>query len=220
VREVFDEERGMLRALPPDPFPSEDVDQVKVGKTPYARFDGNDYSVPHGHVRSVLALRASETRVRILDGTVLVAEHERSYDKGACVEDPAHIAELVEEKRRARKERAGDRLVRAAPSIEALLCELGRRGENLGSATSQLLRLLETFGPEKLEGATLEALERGTPHPSSVRFCLERELLEKGEKPKTAVDLPDDPRVRDLAVRPHTLKSYESLTAKEDQDDE
>jgi hypothetical protein len=27
------------------------------------------------------------------------------------------------------------------------------------------------------------------------------------------VELPDDPRVRDLTIRPHTLESYDTLTA-------
>lgn len=215
VREVFLEERPKLQALPPDRFPAEERLEVKIAKTPYACFDGNDYSVPFEHVRSALILRATEQRVRLFDGAKLVAEHERSFDKGACIEDPAHHEALVDEKRRAKKGRATDRLVRAVPSAEALLCELGRRGDNLGSATSQLMRLLETYGPERLERAVLEALAQDSPRPSSVRFCAERERLKEGQKPSVPVALPDDPKVRNLAVRPHDLKGYESLSSRE-----
>ena len=40
---------------------------VKVGKTPYARFDKNDYSVPHTHVRRLLEVIATDERVRTID---------------------------------------------------------------------------------------------------------------------------------------------------------
>jgi transposase len=219
VREVFAEEQGKLQALAPNPFPCQTIEEVKIGKTPYARFDSNDYSVPHDKVRRTLAVAASETTVRILDGTAVICEHRRSWDKGACVEDPAHVAALVEAKRRARKERAGDRLVRSAPSVEPLLVELGCRGENLGSVTVRFMRLLDAYGAERLDRAAKEAGERGAPHPHSVSLILERERMEEGREHRVAVDLPDDPRVRNLAVRPHSLESYEALTKKEDADE-
>jgi len=56
-----------------------------------------------------------------------------------------------------------------------------------------------------------EALERETPEPNSVRLILERRRLEAGLLPRMPVSLPDDPRVRDLAVRPATLEQYGSL---------
>ena len=218
VSEVFAEEQTKLQELPANPFPCEQIEEVKIGKTPYARFDSNDYSVPHDKVGRTLAVAATERVVRILDGAEVVCEHARSWDKGACVEDPSHVAALVEVKVRARKERAGDRLVRSAPSVEALLVELGRRGENLGSVTAHFMRLLDAHGAERLERAAKEALGGGTPHPGSVALILERERLEEGRPQRVAVDLPNDPRVRNLAVRPHSLASYEALTEKEDGD--
>jgi len=219
VREVFAEEQGKLQKPAANPFPCQTIEEVKIGKTPYARFDSNDYSVPHDKVRRTLVVAASETTMRILDGTAVICEHRRSWDKGACVEDPSHVAALVEAKRRARKERAGDRLVRSAPSVEPLLVELGHRGENLGSVTARFMRLLDAYGAERLDRAAKEAGERGAPHPQSVSLILERERLEEGREHRVAVDLPEDPRVRNLAVRPHSLESYEALTKKENADE-
>lgn len=198
-------------ALPDDAFPTERIVEVAIGKTPYARFEGNDYSVPHAFARRTLCLAASETRVRLLEGSALVAEHARSWDKGQRIEDPAHVEALVQEKRKARKQRASDRLTRAAPTTEKLLEELARRGENLGSACGQFLRLLERYGALQLERAAQEALERGTPQPRSVQFVLERERLQAGGPARVPVELPDDPRVRNIVVRPHSLESYGSL---------
>ena len=46
VAEVFAEERAHLIALPDNPFPCEERVAVSAAKTPYIRFDGNDYSIP------------------------------------------------------------------------------------------------------------------------------------------------------------------------------
>ena len=166
VREAFQEERPRLLTLPDDPFPTHDRVELKARKTPYVRYDLNDYSVPHTKANRPLVLLAEERRVRILQGGQLVAEHERSYDKDAQIEDPAHLAGLQEHKREARRHRGLDRLQRAAPSTRKLMISLAERGYNLGSATAALLRLLDRYGPSPLEEAIGGALRAGSPHPS------------------------------------------------------
>ena len=208
VGEAFEEERGKLLELSGDGFPTERVEEVTVGKSPYVRFDLNDYSVPHTYVRRTLTVAASEKRVRILDGEQVVCEHDRSYGKDEQIEERAHVEELAGAKRRARKGRVKERLVRAAPSVERLFEELARRGANLGSRATALERLLEEHGGKRLEAAVREALERGTPEPQSVRMILDRERLEAGQAPRVPVDLPDDPRVREVVVRPASLERY------------
>ena len=93
-----------------------------------------------------------------------------------------------------------------------LFAELALRGENLGSVTAHFLRILDRFGGARLERAARQAFERGTPHPRSVQMLLEKEDMERKEGPRLEVDLPDDPRVRGLAVRPHDLGSYDRLS--------
>ena len=163
VREAFERERGSLVALPGDRFPAHDRVEVAIGKTPYARFDLNDYSVPHTHVRRTLVVVATLDEVRILDGADVIATHPRSFDKGACIEIPGHIAELARHKRQARRLRGQDRLVRAAPNSERLLTDAARRGDNLGAIVAALLRLLDEYGAAELETAIGEAIERGVP---------------------------------------------------------
>ena len=41
----------ICRALPDNPYPLIERVAVKAGKTPYVRFDLNDYSIPHTKVR-------------------------------------------------------------------------------------------------------------------------------------------------------------------------
>lgn len=211
VRETFNQERETLLALPDNPYPVDERVEVSVGKTPYVRFDRNDYSVPPAHVRRVLTVVASPTRVRILDGSDLVAEHDRSYDKDQQVEDEAHLAELTARKHQARRHRGQDRLAQAAPSSARLLVQAAERGGNLGSITAALLRLLDRYGAEELEAAIAEALVRGVPHPNAVRQSLERRREQRDQAPPVPVELPDDERVRDLVVKPHKLDDYDRM---------
>ena len=52
---------------------------VSSGKTPYLRFDSNDYSIPSTLIRRPLTLVISEHQVRTLDGTTEVACHARTH---------------------------------------------------------------------------------------------------------------------------------------------
>jgi transposase len=216
VGQVFATEQEQLVPLPLDSFPAEEQLVVRVGKTPYARFDKNDYSVPHSCVRTTLTVLASETTVRVLKDHEVVSIHQRCYDQHQTIEDPRHIDALWQQKRHARKNRAIDRLTHAAPSSDALLVELARRGENIGSACGMLLRLLDEFGANRLDRAIQEALAHHAPHPRSVRLVLERLRRDEGRAPTLPIALPDDPRIQNLSVKPHSLDPYDDLTVRDD----
>jgi hypothetical protein len=85
-----------LIQLPDNPYPTHDREEVRIGKTPYARFDWNDYSIPFTYVRRTLTVCATLDTVFILDGVAnIVATHPRCFDKGIQIEDESHIAELM-----------------------------------------------------------------------------------------------------------------------------
>ena len=217
VKDAFEQEKPKLLLLPGDPFPAEERQEVVVGKTPYVRFDRNDYSVPHPLVRKTLVVSATLDTVRILNGAEVVARHPRCFDKGQIIEDPKHIEELVQEKKKARKERGVDRLQRAAPASEEFLVRLAARGENLGSSVARLLRLLDTYGADELASAIAECLKKDVPHPHAVRHVLEKRRQDQGQDPVLPLVLPDDVRVRDLVVPPPSLHPYDNLKEKENQ---
>ena len=56
VRQAFEDEQGILMPHPNTPFPAYERLEVEVGKTPYVRFDLNDYSVPHDRTQVTLYL--------------------------------------------------------------------------------------------------------------------------------------------------------------------
>jgi hypothetical protein len=211
VREVFIDEVAHLLALPDNPAPLLERVEVKVGKTPYVRFDLNDYSVPDSHVQRVLTVLADPHQLRIVDGAQILACHQRSYDMGAQIEDPAHIQALVDRKRAARQHRATHRLVQAAPASKDLLIRAAERGSNLGAITVGLQRLLERYGAAELQAAILEALARDVPHPNAVRLALERRREQRGTAPPVAIELPAHVQAHDVPLPPHGLETYDRL---------
>lgn len=211
VRDVFVQEKTQLMPLQHNPFPCDERVDVRVSKTPYVRFDFNDYSVPYRYVRQTLTVVGKPNSIAILDGINIVAEHARSYDKGEQIEKEEHIKELCERKKEARQHRGQDRLSKSVPSSATLLIEAAGRNYNLGSITAALLRLLDRYGAAELEIGIVEALKRDVPHPNAVRISLERRREERDQLPPVEVILPDDKRVREVVIRTHDLSTYDQL---------
>jgi transposase len=218
VREVFAEEQPLLLALPANAFPSEERIEVSAHKTPYVRFDLNDYTIPHTRVNRTLTLLASLDTVRILDGQQVIAQHPRSFDRGAQVEDSVHVAALAADKRAARAHRAQDRLQHAAPSTKALFLRAAERGAHLGVLSRGLLQLLASHGAAALEAAIAAALAEDAAHLGAVRHFIDQHAHARGQRPPIAVTLPQDPRLP-LTVQPQPLSDYQQLTTPATDDD-
>ena len=204
-------------ALPADRFPTEDRTEVAVGKTPYARFDQNDYSVPHDRAHRNVVVIATADRVRIVDGMEEIGSHPRAWGKGQQIEDPEHLAALVKVMREARESRGMDRLHHAVPVSREFLRTIAERGINPGSHTNGLLKLLDAYGPDELGLAIVEALARNAPHLHAIRQVLDRHRHERGQAPPIPVHL-SDPRLQNIVVRPHALSTYDHLTREHEND--
>jgi transposase len=221
VVEAFAEEKPRLLPLPQHPFESDLVRPAASGKTPYIRFDLNDYSIPHTLVKKPLTLVASEKEVRILDGDQEVARHRRSYDRLQIVEDPTHLEVLATYKRHAHELRGRDRLRSVCAHAEAFLNALALRGGHLGGTTSRLLKLLDRFGAAALDAAIADALGRGALSAQSVAHVLDQAQRAAGAAPPLEHPPPEDPRARNLRVTPHALGRYDGLAgAKPEHDHE
>jgi hypothetical protein len=193
---------------------------VVSGKTPYVRFDRNNYSIPHTHVRRPLTLLASATTVRVVTGAEEIACHPRSYDTGHVIEQEAHIADLVAATRQNNPSSARDRLRLAVPAVATLLERLAARGESLRVQTARLLALLDDYGPQELGAAIDRALERDALGAGAIAHILETRRRQRGLKPPIPIALPDHPGVRDLDVTPHRLETYDELTRSDPDDAE
>jgi transposase len=215
VAEVFAEEQSRLLPAALHPFSTDRIETVRSRKTIYIRFDLNDYSIPPEAVGRQLTLVASDTGVRILDGSIEIAHHTRTYDRHQLVLDPVHREAVLKMKRKAIHSTPAGRLEQAVPESKALLDEAFAHGESAGAQTSQLMKLLEQYGVVALRRAIVEALQRNTPRASSVAFLLRR----KTRHTLLALDLSHHPQAQLLDIRPHDLETYDELARTKDNND-
>jgi transposase len=219
IRDILLEERPRLVPLPEHPFELELVRPVSVGKAPYVRFDGNDYSVPHTLAQKTLTLAASETTVRVLDGATEVARHLRSYDRGQRFEDRAHLDALGVEKKRASELRGRDRLRANCPNASPFLDAVAQRNARISTQTALLLTLLDRYAARDLDAALAEALARGAVSAQSVAHILDQLSRQKRQKPPLPPPTFADDRAA-VVVKPHALGPYDKLARKRGEDHE
>lgn len=211
IEQAYEQERHLLLPLPDTPFDDEDVETVRSGKSPYVRFDLNDYSIPHTYVRSTLSVRADAHKVRVFDGATQIARHQRSYDKGAVIELPEHVESLRKAKRHARTHSKQFQLIQAVPKLEILLVKAGQRGYNLGNQVQQLMTLLEQYGAPELSEAVEEALDQDGIHPNSIQQILQRRKDQRGKLPAPPLKLQHS-QAQGIVIQPPSLSAYASLT--------
>jgi len=219
VEQAFEEERPRLLPLPQHCFDTDLLVPVRSEKTIYVRFDLNNYSIPPDALGRPLMIAASESTIRILDGSIEITRHRRSYDRHQLILDPAHQEALLQEKRKAFGSTPGGRLAQAVPESEELLDAAFVRGESAASQTSQLLGLLDLYGAAELRAAVREALERKTPRASSVAFILNKRYRSQRRRPLPNVDLSHRPELENLSVTPQDLETYDDLANNDDLDE-
>lgn len=220
VADAFSEEQSRMLELPEDAYPVYERTPILVGKTPYVRFDGNDYSVPHRFVRSEFAVEATLQEVRLMDGINVVSRHVRTFDKGKLVECPEHVAALLKEKTSvARKGSAITRILNVSPSSNEYLKLAASRGCNMGRLTQSLSYLLEMYGSAELEEVLAEVVRTQTVHSQAISNALERRRQQRGLPPAVHLQFLKDRRIDEVTVRPKSLASYDKLLRIEENDE-
>ena len=215
IREAFLKEKPSLLSLPDNPFDTNEQLPVKSQKTPYVRFDSNDYSIPHQHVQKLLTVNASLKQVRIIDGDKLIAEHPRSFSKGEQIEKVEHVNALWLAKTKSKENRGQDRLAQASSHSEAFLGQSVERGHALKSTINQLNQLLDDYSRSELHASLGEALKQQSVYVGAVQQILEQRREQRKQPPPIAVNVPE--KVKHYQVKTAQLDIYDKLG--EDNDD-
>jgi transposase len=219
VRDAYAEELPLLLPLPVNRFESDFITPVRSGKTIYVRFDLNDYSIPPNAVGKQLLLVASTSTVRILDGSVEIARHHRSYSRHELILFPDHQEALLAEKQKAVASTPSNRLSVLIPEAKEFFDAVFQRRERVASHNTQLLRLLDEFGATELRVAMKEALDQNMPRASSVAFILNRRRRLSRRRSLIPVDLSRRPDLADIDIKPHNPETYDELIRNNDDDE-
>jgi len=209
VKEAFLQEQPRLVTLPDNPFDTREHKPVKAQKTPYIRFDLNDYSIPHHYVQKCLTVNACLKTVRIIDGDELIGEHQRSFSKGEQIENEQHINALWLTKTNAKEHRGQDRLAQASSHSQDFLQQAIERGHLLKSTVNQLNQLLDDYGNTELHIALGEAIKQQSAYPAAVQQILEQRREKRQQPPPIAVSVPE--KVKNYQVKTAKLSDYDKL---------
>ncbi len=208
VDDVLREEQSRLLPLP-SVLPETDlVLPVPVDKQAFVRLDTNRYSVPTKYAHRTITLVADDLTVRLLDGQTEIARHARCFGRKQIIEDHAHRAELIRERKAAADFKGRDRLRLVAPNFATLLDRWARRNMNLSLQVGRSSKLLDLYGDEIFSLAVSEAVSREIVDSGAIALCCERIRRERNLPVPIEMNLPD--HVIDRDVIPHNLETYDA----------
>ena len=213
VAQAFEQEKSLLLPLPNADFPVYEHKIVQIPKVPYAKFDLNEYSVPHTYAHKQLSVDATLEHVVVSDGPIMVATHKRSFDKGQVVEEKSHVEALMEYKKHGRKHRTIDRIRTLVPASQAYLLKAAERGHNLGRLTQSLARWLDLYGATELNIAITKVLIKGSMHSSAIERVLDERRTASGLHAPVPLHF-NQKELNDISVTPKGLDKYEKLTTR------
>ena len=206
--ELLEVDRAAMLRIPAPAFEARRVVHTRANSLSLVRFDRNDYSVPTAFAHHELTVIGGIERVRIVEGTHLVATHPRSWEKERTTFDPRHYLALLE-----RKPGALD-VARPLEDWELPGCFhlLRRRLESdLGHLGTRefikVLRLLEGASLRDLASAVETALSIGATSSDAIVLILHH----RQERPVGLFSLDGHPHLRPFRIDPPDLSAYASL---------
>ena len=208
IGERFKNDQNAFIPLPAVAYEVYDLQAGRVSSQSLVRYQNNDYSVPVRYGYRDVLVKGSLEKVTIICGKEIIALHNRCYDRDETIFNPLHYLPLLEQKTEA--------LDQAAPLINwslpssfgALRDVLERRDGKAGKREYvRVLRLLETFRLEEVEGAIRDALNLGAARLDAIRHLILCRLDHRPAK----LDLLDFPHIPAMAVKSTNAKDYSQL---------
>jgi len=204
-------ERTRLHPLPEHPFDSDFTAPVVISKEARVWLDTNTYSVPHDHVGKSAIVRADDTRVRVVTGGVVIADHVRSWDRRRCIEHKDHIDALVEQRPGARRPKRRDRIASLSDECRMYLQEISRRRIKLDHEIRKLDRLADLYGEDDLKLGIAAALAARAFGAKFVRYHIDQARFARGLGEPAEPITTGNRTADDMTVEPHDLGDYDDL---------
>ena len=209
VEEALAQEREHLRAMPAHlPATCRVVARV-ADKFGHVHVDRVTYSVPIRHAYRPVWVKLYHDRVAIAVGAEVVAEHPRTFIRGAKVLDALHVLPLLERKHRAVAEATALLDWRLAPVWQRARAELAKHTRKPDQEWVRMLRLMETHPAPAVERAVTAALERHSPRLETVRLILRQQ--QAGPPPVCPPVAGVRPELARIAVPAPKLSAYDAL---------
>ena len=197
-----------LMGLPVAEYEACDHASTRATSISIVRYRSNDYSVPVAYAHHDVHVRGFVHEVIIGCGNEVIARHKRSYAKADMIFDPLHFLPLLEQKVGALDQAAplqGWDLPDVFATLHRLLeARMGKPGKR---EYVQVLRLMETFEMDVVQGAISQAIDMGAIGYDAVKHL----VLCRVEKWPPRLDLDFYPYLPKANVGMTRPASYMSL---------
>ena len=157
--------------------------------------DTNRYSVPSRHASQRLTLKAFADRLCLYHSHHLVATHPRCYERHRDFEDPDHVKDILDQRRRARDAKWLLTFYALSPQAEYYHRQLTARSLQARVHINRIVALTDIYGPDKVALAMDDAIasqafsseyienilqqrERHTPRPGPLHLTRRADLLD------------------------------------------
>jgi transposase len=200
-RQLFEDlDRPVLKPLPAEPYVYAEWRLRRAGLDYHVEVGDHYYSVPYRFANEELSVRITARTVEVFRKGERIAVHQRNSGN--------HKHTTVNEHMPSSHRRFADwtieRLRREASAVgasTAMLCELileSRRHPEQGfRACLGIIRLVKSYGRERVEAACLRALEIGARTYRSVKSILDNNL----DRQAAAKSSPDAPAIPHTNIR-------------------
>jgi len=209
IAEVFEDERAELRPLG-RAFDGYVEKTVRVRSTCLVQYASNRYSVPSRFAGQHVSLRAYASRIVLVSGQDVIAEHKRRFTRNVSYFEPWHYVPLLDRKPGALRD--------GAPFVDWQLPEAMHRirehymaGKGGDREFVDLLLLAQDHGIEVVETACELAVEQNTLRLPAITNLI-NQLVEPIITPLNEGNV-----YPQLTVRPEAdCKRYEALCSAEE----
>jgi transposase len=193
--ELFVIEKPALRPLAPVAADTSVTRLVRVTNRCRVVVDTNRYSVPSRHASQRLTLKAFPDRLCLYHDHNMVASHPRSYERHRDFENPDHVRELLDQRRRASDAKWLLTFYSLSPQAEHYHQQLSARSLNARVHINKIVALADIYGADKVARAIDDAIaseafaseyienilqqrERHTPQPGPLHLTRRSDLLD------------------------------------------
>jgi transposase len=204
-------ERVKLRALPARPYDIDRIEAVIVSKEARVHLDSNTYSVPPECVGKSVHLRADETSVRVIRDGIEVARHDRCWERRRHLENPEHVAKLLERRKGAMGPRRKDRLAALSTECRLYLQEVARTRLNLQNEVKKLIRLLTQYSEAEVAQGMAQALANRSFGARYVRALIDQARFAQGLSQPPEPVVTGNAAADSVEVHPHDMETYDAL---------
>ncbi len=162
--DLLAQEQDQLLPLPAHAYDLAFKKSIFADQQAFVHFQTNLYSVPPEAVGKPLTLKATPYQLELYHQDLLVARHQRSFQKHQVFEKPEHRQALLKNKHRARQHKQREFFMALGPVAEQFLAGLTLADARIPYHLERIMQMVDIYGKTEVLAALEKACAHGAYH--------------------------------------------------------